>query len=197
MADVRIRDNFSGRIAAGNLGRTQNKLGRTLEKLSSGYRINRSADDAAGLAISEKMRALVTGLEQAEQNSEDGLSLVQVGEAALSEIHTVLNRIVELSTTSANGTYTDKRDRAALQQELDQLYDEVERISKTANFNGIKLFQDKGLEYENIFEGDVQTSSLAAAQEAQTLDQVISGTKKGEVSVIYTEKYAWMKRSCV
>ena len=139
MADMRIRDNSSGRIASGHLGRTQGQLGKTLEKLSSGYRINRSADDASGLAISETMRALITGLEQAEQNSEDGLSLVQVGEAALSEIHTVLNRIVELSTTSANGTYTDERDRAALQKELNQLYDEVERISKTANFNGIKL----------------------------------------------------------
>ncbi len=193
MADMRIRDNSSGRIASGHLGRTQGQLGKTLEKLSSGYRINRSADDAAGLAISEKMRALITGLEQAEQNSEDGLSLVQVGEAALSEIHTVLNRIVELSTTSANGTYTDERDRAALQKELNQLYDEVERISKTANFNGIKLFQDKGLEYENIFEGDVQANSLAAFQETapqvQTLDQVLAGTKKGEVSIIYTETY--------
>lgn len=184
MANLRVRDNLSGRIAAGNLGRTQTKLTKSIEKLASGYRITRSADDASGLAISEKMRALKTGLEQAEENSLDGLSLVETGEAALQEIHTVLNRIVELSTTSANGTYRDELDRAALQRELNHYYDEVKRISKNANFNGIKLFQDKGLEYEGVFQGDVQTKS----QEVHTLKDVLANTKEGEVNIIYTEK---------
>lgn len=184
MANLRVRDNLSGRIAAGNLGRNQSKLTKSIEKLASGYRITRSADDASGLAISEKMRALKTGLEQAEENSMDGLSLVETGEAALQEIHTVLNRIVEISTTSANGTYRDELDRAALQRELDHYYEEVERISKNANFNGIKLFQDKGLEYEEVFQGGVQTKS----QEVHTLEEVLANTKEGEVNIIFTEK---------
>ncbi len=185
MANLRVRDNFAGRIAAGNLGRNQSKLAKSIEKLASGYRITRSADDASGLAISEKMRALKTGLAQAEENSLDGLSLVETGEAALQEIHTVLNRIVELSTTSANGTYRDDLDREAMQQELDHYYDEVKRIADNANFNGIKLFQDKGLEFEKVFEGEVLTTS----QEVHSLEDVFANTKKGEVNIIYTDKH--------
>lgn len=184
MANLRVRDNFAGRIAAGNLGKNQSKLAKSIEKLASGYRITRSADDASGLAISEKMRALKTGLEQAQENSLDGLSLVETGEAALQEIHTVLNRIVELSTTSANGIYRDDLDREAMQQELDHYYEEVKRISGNANFNGIKLFQDKGLEFEEVFQGAVHTSG----REVHTLDEVLANTKNGEVNIIYTEE---------
>jgi len=110
-----------------------------LEKLSSGYKINRAGDDAAGLAISEKMRAQITGLETAQKNAKDGISLVQTAEGALTEVHDMLNRMVELATQSANGTYDNETDRAQLQKEMDQLRSEIDRIADSSNFNGIKL----------------------------------------------------------
>ena len=94
---------------------------KNLEKLSSGYKINRAGDDAAGLAISEKMRAQITGLETAQKNAKDGISLVQTAEGALTEVHDMLNRMVELATMSANGTYDNETDRFQLQKEMDQL----------------------------------------------------------------------------
>jgi len=110
-----------------------------LEKLSSGYKINRAGDDAAGLAISEKMRAQISGLETAQKNAKDGISLVQTAEGALTEVHDMLNRMVTLATQSANGTYDNDTDRAQLQKEVNQLRDEIDRIADSSNFNGIKL----------------------------------------------------------
>ena len=112
---------------------------KNLEKLSSGYKINRAGDDAAGLAISEKMRAQITGLETAQKNAKDGISLVQTAEGALTEVHDMLNRMVQLATQSANGTYDNDVDRAQMQKELDQLRSEINRIADSSNFNGIKL----------------------------------------------------------
>jgi len=112
---------------------------KNLEKLSSGYKINRAGDDAAGLAISEKMRAQITGLETAQKNAKDGISLVQTAEGALTEVHDMLNRMVELATQSANGTYDDTTDRNQMQKEIDQLRSEIDRIADSSNFNGIKL----------------------------------------------------------
>jgi len=112
---------------------------KNLEKLSSGYKINRAGDDAAGLAISEKMRAQITGLETAQKNAKDGISLVQTAEGALTEVHDMLNRMVELATQSANGTYDNDVDRNQMQKELDQLRSEIDRIADSSNFNGIKL----------------------------------------------------------
>ena len=114
-------------------------LARNLEKLSSGYRINRAGDDAAGLAISEKMRAQIKGLETASKNALDGISLIQTAEGALTEVHSMLNRMVELATQAANGIYDDQIDRAALDLEFQQLKDEIDRISKATNFNGKNL----------------------------------------------------------
>ena len=114
-------------------------LKKDVERLSSGYRINRAGDDAAGLAISEKMRAQITGLETAQKNAKEGITLVQTAEGALTEVHDMLNRIVELATQSANGTYDDAVDRFQLQKEIDQLRDEIDRIAVSTNFNGIKL----------------------------------------------------------
>ncbi len=114
-------------------------LSKNLEKLSSGYKINRAGDDAAGLAISEKMRAQITGLDKAQDNAKDGISLVQTAEGALTEVHDMLNRMVELATQSANGTYDNETDRANLQKEVEQLKSEIDRIADSANFNGIKL----------------------------------------------------------
>lgn len=113
---------------------------KTAEKLSSGYRINRAADDAAGLAISEKMRRQVRGLSQAVLNSQDGISMVQTAEGALDEIHQILLRMNELSVKAANDTYTSE-DRRYIQSELDALLDEVDRTGATTTFNEIKLLK--------------------------------------------------------
>ncbi len=107
--------------------------------MEPGYKINRAGDDAAGLAISEKMRAQITGLDKAQNNAKDGISLVQTAEGALTEVHDMLNRMYELAEQSANGTFEDATDRKQLQKEVDQLKSEIDRIADSANFNGIKL----------------------------------------------------------
>ncbi len=136
---MRIQHNIMAMSAYRNYTNNVSAMKKNLEKLSSGYKINRAGDDAAGLAISEKMRAQITGLETAQKNAKDGISLVQTAEGALTEVHDMLNRMVELATQSANGTYDNTTDRAQLQKELDQLKSEIDRIADSSNFNGIKL----------------------------------------------------------
>ena len=136
---MRIQHNIMAMNAYRNYNNNVSAMKKNLEKLSSGYKINRAGDDAAGLAISEKMRAQITGLETAQKNAKDGISLVQTAEGALTEVHDMLNRMVTLATQSANGTYDNETDRAQLQKELDQLRSEIDRIADSANFNGIKL----------------------------------------------------------
>ena len=136
---MRIQHNIAALNSHRQLSNNNNSVSKSLEKLSSGYRINRAGDDAAGLAISEKMRAQITGLETAQKNANDGISLVQTAEGALTEVHSMLNRMVELADQSANGTYDNKTDRANLQKELDSLKSEINRISEGTNFNGINL----------------------------------------------------------
>ncbi len=135
---MRIQHNITALSAYRNLTNNNSAVSKNLEKLSSGYRINRAGDDAAGLAISEKMRAQITGLKTAQKNANDGISLVQTAEGALTEVHSMLNRMVELANQSANGTYQDE-DRANLQSEISQLKDEIDRIADGTNFNGINL----------------------------------------------------------
>lgn len=136
---MRIQHNIMAMNAYRNYSNNTSALSKNLEKLSSGYKINRAGDDAAGLAISEKMRAQITGLETAQKNAKDGISLVQTAEGALTEVHDMLNRMVELADQSANGTYDNEVDRANLQKEVDQLRAEIDRIADSANFNGINL----------------------------------------------------------
>ena len=136
---MRIQHNITALNAHRNLTNNNSSVGKSLEKLSSGYRINRAGDDAAGLAISEKMRAQITGLATAQKNANDGISLVQTAEGALTEVHSMLNRMVELATQSANGTYSTAN-RQEMQKEINRLNEEIDRISQTANFNGTKLF---------------------------------------------------------
>jgi flagellin len=136
---MRIQHNIAALNSYKNLTSNNSTVSKNLEKLSSGYRINRAGDDAAGLAISEKMRAQITGLETASKNASDGISLIQTAEGALTEVHSMLNRMVELAQQSANGTYDDDVDRKNLQAELDSLNTEVDRISKGTNFNGTTL----------------------------------------------------------
>ena len=136
---MRIQHNIAALNSYRQLGGNNNATSKNLEKLSSGYKINRAGDDAAGLAISEKMRAQITGLEKAQDNANDGISLVQTAEGALTEVHSMLNRMTELAEQSANGTYDNTTDRANLQKEIKSLTSEIDRISKGTNFNGIKL----------------------------------------------------------
>ena len=146
---MRIQHNIMAMNAYRNYTNNTSALSKNLEKLSSGYKINRAGDDAAGLAISEKMRAQITGLETAQKNAKDGISLVQTAEGALTEVHDMLNRMVELADQSANGTYDNETDRANLQKEVQQLKDEINRIADSANFNGIKLL-DGSMDAEGI-----------------------------------------------
>ncbi len=136
---MRIQHNIMAMSAYRNYTNNVSAMKKNLEKLSSGYKINRAGDDAAGLAISEKMRAQITGLETAQKNAKDGISLVQTAEGALTEVHDMLNRMVELATQSANGTYDNTTDRAQMQKEVDQLLKEINRIADSSNFNGINL----------------------------------------------------------
>ena len=140
---MRIQHNIMAMNAYRNYNTNTSALSKNLEKLSSGYKINRAGDDAAGLAISEKMRAQITGLNAASKNVKDGISLVKTAEGAMQEIQDMLNRMDYLATQSANGTYDNEVDRAALQKEVDQLKSEINRIADSANFNGIKLLDGK------------------------------------------------------
>lgn len=187
---MRIKTNIPALNAQGRLRRNESKLSKNLEKLSSGYRINRAGDDAAGLAISEKMRALITGMEQAELNSKDGIGLIRTGEGALQEVHAMLNRLDELAVQSANGTYNDEKNRASMQEEVDHLCDEIERIARSTNFNGINLFQDEGLGAEgasaaSLLEKEKTTS--AKSEIPPTLEQVLADKSDTLKNVIYTE----------
>ncbi|MCT4596764.1 MAG: flagellin [Vallitalea sp.] len=121
------------------MGVTSGSQTKAMEKLSSGLRINRAGDDAAGLAISEKMRSQVRGLNQASRNAQDGISLIQTAEGALQETHAILQRMRELAVQSANDTNDDTTDRAALQAEVDQLLTEIDRIGNDTKFNGKSL----------------------------------------------------------
>ena len=135
---LRINTNVEAFNAHRQLVGTSDKLGKAMERLSSGYRINRAADDAAGLAITEKLRGQITGLEQAQRNGQDAISLVQTAEGSLTEVHAMLQRVRELAVQYKNGSLSAS-DRLAIQSEVNMLASEVERIGSTAQFNGIQL----------------------------------------------------------
>mgnify|MGYP000970540829 FL=1 len=135
---MRINNNIMALNAHRQLAINQSNSAKSMEKLSSGYRINRAGDDAAGLAISEKMRAQIRGLKQASRNAQDGISLIQTAEGALNESHAILQRMRELAVQSANDTNVDD-DREALQKEVQALIDELDRIGNNTEFNTQKL----------------------------------------------------------
>ena len=178
---MRIQHNIMAMNAYRNYTNNVAAMKKNLEKLSSGYRINRAGDDAAGLAISEKMRAQITGLETAQKNAKDGISLVQTAEGALTEVHDMLNRMVELATQSANGTYDNDTDRFQLQKEMDQLRTEINRIADSANFNGIKLF-DGSLSGADITATGIDVSQIDMAKGVE----VVQGTNGGGSNGVYT-----------
>ena len=129
-----VQHNLSAMNANRMLGITTGSLAKSTEKLSSGYRVNRAADDAAGLAISEKMRKQIRGLDQASANAEDGISAVQTAEGALTEVHDMLQRMNELAVKAANGTMS-LDDRQTVQDEVSQLLTEIDRVAETTKFN--------------------------------------------------------------
>jgi len=140
---MRINHNISALNTYRQLSFNNTQTAKNLEKLSSGYRINRAGDDAAGLAISEKMRGQIRGLEMATKNAQDGISLIQTAEGALNETHAILQRIRELAVQAANDTNTDN-DRKELQKEVDQLIAEIDRIADTTQFNTKNLLNGSG-----------------------------------------------------
>lgn len=179
-----VRTNIMAVNANNNLSKNSNKVSKSLEKLSSGFRINRAADDASGLAMSEKMKAQITALDAASANCQDGISLIQTAEGYTTEIHDMLNRMVELAEKSANGVMETvsggidaeaygaaATDRQALQDEMDQLCAEIDRIAQTANFNNLKLFD--GTLDANAIIGSVDAAEQAAA--LATLKSFVDG----------------------
>ena len=174
---MRIQHNIAALNSYRNLTGNNSAVSKNLEKLSSGYRINRAGDDAAGLAISEKMRAQITGLNTAQKNAQDGVSLVQTAEGALTEVHSMLNRMVELADQSANGTYDNAVDRANLQKEITSLKSEIDRIADSTNFNGIDLLN-----------GDLSTSTTANVTSAIDVAQ-----KKAGIDLTFTFAEQWKK----
>ena len=171
---MRIQHNIMAMSAYRNYTNNVSAMKKNLEKLSSGYKINRAGDDAAGLAISEKMRAQITGLETAQKNAKDGISLVQTAEGALTEVHDMLNRMVELATQSANGTYDNETDRFQLQKEMNQLREEIDRIADSSNFNGIKLL-----------DGSMAAGGAGASNVSMTIDNdaVLAAVTKSQKGV--------------
>ena len=174
---MRIQHNIMAMNAYRNYSNNTSALSKNLEKLSSGYKINRAGDDAAGLAISEKMRAQITGLETAQKNAKDGISLVQTAEGALTEVHDMLNRMVELADQSANGTYNNETDRLQLQKEVSQLQEEIDRIADASNFNGIKLL-DGSLAGKSEVDNVAMDASTAVKGVYTAADAAATGSLK-------------------
>jgi flagellin len=135
---LRINTNVEAFNAHRQLSATSDRLGKAMERLSSGYRINRAADDAAGLAISEKLQGQIGGLDQAQRNAQDAISLVQTAEGSLQEVHSMLQRVRDLAVQYKNGSLS-ATDKSAIQSEINMLASEVERIGSSAQFNGILL----------------------------------------------------------
>ena len=138
-----VQHNLTAMNANRMLGVTTGQQAKSSEKLSSGYRINRAADDAAGLSISEKMRKQIRGLDQASSNAQDGISCVQTAEGALTEVHSMLQRMNELAVQAGNGTMSQD-DRQNIQDEIDQLVTEIDRVSETTKFNETYLLKGDG-----------------------------------------------------
>ena len=195
-----IQHNISAINSYRNLGINQSGLNKNLEKLSSGYRINRAGDDAAGLAISESMRSQINGLNQATKNAQDAVGLIQTVEGALTETHSMLQRLTTLASQSANGTYNSVA-RNNLQQEVTDLLAEIDRIACNTDFNGIKPIKPiKGSKSMTFQIGPSAAETIGVNKSAMTanslgVDKVNVSTLKGGNSAIDTVKAAINKVS--
>ena len=188
-----VQHNLQAANTNRQLGITTSAQAKSTEKLSSGYKINRAADDAAGLSISEKMRSQIRGLNKASSNAQDGVSLVQTAEGALNETHSILQRMNELATQAANGTNTSV-DRSAIRAELDQLTSEINRIQSTTQFNTMNLL-------DGTFSGATNQMKLqVGALSGQSIDFSIANmcaTKIGLTTTLsvstFTKAGSYMK----
>jgi len=190
---MRIQHNIPAMNAYRNYNANTKALQGNLQKLSSGYKINKAGDDAAGLAISEKMRAQITGLEVAQKNAKDGISLVQTAEGALQEVHTMLNRMYSLAEQSANGTYADEVDREQLQKEVVSLQDEINRIADASNFNGKKLLDgslgsSSGASEVKFGGTDISVTPGTKAKSTITLTSAAANNDVQELQLKYLDK---------
>lgn len=178
-----VQHNMTALNTNRQLGITNTNLARSTEKLSSGYRINRASDDAAGLSISEKMRGQIRGLKQASTNAQDGQALIQTAEGAMNEIHSVLQRMKELTVQAKNDTYLSE-DRAKIQTEMIQLQSEITRIATQTQFNKMNLlngsFKTKQLQV-GANDGQVITFSIRTmSAKALNVDKIASAVKKAK-----------------
>ena len=172
-----IQHNIAANNAYRNLSANASNGQKNLEKLSSGYRINRSADDAAGLAISEQMRSKINGLDQATANANDAIGLIQTAEGALTETHSMLQRMVTLATQSANGTYNSTA-RGAITEEVKALKEEIDRIASTTDYNGVKPLNT----------GNIPAAAAAAPGATPTGIKVQIGPTASETLLVETAK---------
>ncbi|MFD6054460.1 flagellin [Agromyces sp. NPDC060279] len=156
---MQINTNVAAFNAHRNLTNTQNELSKSLEKLSSGLRINRAADDAAGLAISEGLRSQISGTKVAARNAQDGISVIQTAEGALTEVHNILHRMRDLAVQGASDS-NNAESRAAIQKEADALSLELHRVSEGVNFNGIDLLKGGSLNFQ-VGAGDTANDTIA------------------------------------
>lgn len=184
---MRINHNISALNSWRSINSTNTDMGKTLERLSSGLRINRAGDDAAGLAISEKMRGQIRGLDMGIKNSEDAISLIQTAEGALTEVHSILQRMRELSVQAASDTNTDV-DRNQVQAELNQLREEIDRISRTTEFNTKKLLDGKIEGFRGVADikvvtgGNINVQAVGAGTVQEGTFVIEVGQLKGNVT---------------
>ncbi len=182
---MRINHNIPALKTSNILGKNNTAMERSLERLSSGYRINRAADDAAGLAISQKMKTQIAGLNQASRNASDGISVIQTAEGALIEVEEMLQRMRELSVQAANGTSTDE-DRMQLQAEVEQLKDEINRISETTEFNTKKLLD--GTMDRRSYSSDPSVELISLSDSVSVRDYKFKPSKEATQAVLVNGK---------
>ena len=184
-----VQHNMQAANANRMLNVTTSAQSKSTEKLSSGYRINRAADDAAGLTISEKMRKQIKGLDRASTNAEDGVSAVQTAEGALTEVHSMLQRMNELATQSANGTNSNT-DRKAIQDEIDQLTTEIDRVSETTKFNETYLLKGDGAEKaHNVNAHDAGLDGVTLTDKGDEVEVTLKTLNAGDKVSIAGKNY--------
>ncbi|PLX18713.1 MAG: hypothetical protein C0601_03835, partial [Candidatus Muiribacterium halophilum] len=177
-----INHNVSAINTYRTLGKTNRGLNKNLERLSSGLRINRAADDAAGLAVSEKMRGQISGLDQAVRNAEDGISMIQTGEGVMDTAHSILQRMRKLAVQAANDNYTTY-DRHRLQKEVDELIDEMDRIGQYTEFNTKKLLNGDALGKANSLDKKVMTADVVGI--AASADYSVTVVQAGQAANVH------------
>ena len=191
---MRVQHNMAAMNTNRQLGINVSNQAKSTEKLSSGYRINRAGDDAAGLSISEKMRAQIRGLDQASTNAQDGISLIQTAEGALNETHSILQRMSELATQAANDTNVTA-DREAIQKEIDALVNEVNRISSETEFNEMKLLNGSVelgpiVELGDVIVDIVETGSTLRENGLEVLEEICPLSARMIVNQVSMQMYA-------